>query len=188
MSKRDMKFMEPSTWGDIKRGWIYECAVPFVGERPLTFLDRYPDDETKGIISVGNGEFRPNTMYEVILPLKQRKVVTISNDDICSNPDRFNVVIAPILSIHPKERTERWYKQAVDGEHPFFAYLPEEVTGRECIVVMSDVMTVHKTMLLNDKKDISEFMPILESKLEYCFQLGIHQKSIENDITDEATE
>jgi hypothetical protein len=179
MSRRDLKFISPDSWGDIQRGWIYESAIPFIGERPLSFFHRDSVNKSQGTVAKNNGDFKPGNTYEIILPLKQRKVVVISNDDICHNKYRINVTVAPILSIADHEKKENWYRQAKEGTHPFFVYLPEDVTGRESIIVVSDLTTIHKNMLLNDKKDINEYMPVVESKLEYCFQLGIYSKHVE---------
>jgi hypothetical protein len=183
---KDLKFIAQDSWDKIQRGWIYECAVPYISERPLSFFQREKDDRNKGSVAKNNGDFKPMTTYEIVLPLKQRKVVVLSNDDICGNKHKYNVVIAPVISILPNEVKEPWYDQAVEGTHPFFVYLPKEITGRECFVNTSDIMSVHKNMLLNDKKDISGFMPLVESKLEYCLQLGIYSKNIENEYEGNA--
>jgi len=185
MTNKDEKFLDQKNWSNIKRGWIYEAAIPYTGERPLDFFIPDPDCPYRGTIVGRNGEFRPKETHYVVLGLKQRKVVVVSNDDICNDINRFDVTVAPIYTIYDEDKREQWYNDVISGNHLFYSYLPKHVTGRECVVDLSNLVTIGKNMLLNDKKDISDYMKDINEKMEYCLQLGIYKKRQEI-IEDEA--
>lgn len=173
---RNTKFLDPNNWSLIKRGWIYEAAVPFIGERPLDFFIRDDNDAYRGtVVSLSKNFDGPGESHEVVLGLKPRKVVVISSDNLNQKPDHFDVTVAKIYSIYEEDKFEQWYKDAFDGTHPFFAYLPKEVTGRECVVDLSSIESIHKNMLLEDKCDAASYMPAIDSKMEYCLSLGMHK-------------
>lgn len=175
MFNRDLKFLDKSNWSEIRRGWMYEAAIPFVGKRPLDFFIPDPNDQYRGTVIGKNGDFRPSEIQQVVVRLKPRKVVVVSQDKNNSNNAIHNITVAPISSIEPEEREKDWYKLAVEGTHPFFVYLPEEVTGKECFVNVSSITTIHKNLLLNSKIDLSEYMPSVDDKLEYYLSLGAYK-------------
>lgn len=109
--------------------------------------------------------------------MKQRKVVVLSSDDLNSDSEHKDVIIAKIYSIEEYEKDEPWYEATKSGSHPMFAFLPKTVTGKECYVDLSNTTTIHKNMLLDDKKDISMFMPMIEDKMDFCYQMGIYKKN-----------
>jgi len=180
----NIKFLVKANWNLIKRGWIFEAAVPYVGERPLEFFIPDKKDTYRGrkipvsgtAVSLSTSFQNVKDEYQVVLGLKQRKVVIISSDELNSDSEHDDVIIAKIYSIYEDDKTEPWYEPTKAGTHPMFAYLPKTVTGRECFVDLSNTTTIHKNMLLDDKKDISDFMPVIEDKMEYCFQMGIYKQ------------
>jgi hypothetical protein len=46
--------MTSKNWSDIKRGWMYEAAIPFTGERPLDFFIPDEANELQGRIEAFN--------------------------------------------------------------------------------------------------------------------------------------
>lgn len=173
---RDAKFLNKANWHEIKRGWIFEAAIPYTGERPLEFFLPDPGDDMRGTIKKNNGNFFAGEVQKVILGLKQRKVIVISNDDICSNNNFYDITVAPLYSIYESDKKVEWYKEAVEGSHLFFAYFPEKVTGRECVVDLSNIITINKNMLLSRKIDATDYIADIEKKMEYCLQLGVYKK------------
>ncbi|GIO39485.1 MULTISPECIES: hypothetical protein [Paenibacillus] len=173
---RDSKFLSPENWHLIKRGWIYEAAIPYTGERPLDFFIRDTNNPNKGSIVKGNGNFVPGQEHLVVLGLKQRKVIVVSNDDLCQDKNIFDVTVAPIYSIYEEDKKFEWYNDVVNGNHLFYSYLSKDITGRECVVDLSNIITIGKNMLLNDKHDATSQMQDIHLKMEYCLQLGIYKK------------
>lgn len=175
MRNRDLKFLDQSNWSEIRRGLMYEAAIPFVGKRPLDFFIPDPDNQYRGTVVGKNGDFRPSEIQQVVVRLKQRKVVVVSQDSNNTNNAIHNITVAPISSIEPHERDKEWYKLAVNGTHPFFVYLPEDITGKECFVNVSSITTIHKNLLLNSKQDLSDYMPTVDDRLEYYLSLGAYK-------------
>lgn len=174
---RDEKFLDPANWSEIRRGWIYEAAIPYTGERPLDFFIQDEDCPYRGTVVGKNGEFKSGKENLVILGLKQRKVVVISNDDICQDNFRYDLSVAPIYTIYDEDKEEAWYEDVVNGSHHFYAYLPKEVTGREAVVDLTNIVTISKNMLLNVKYDANAYIKDIETKMEYCLQLGAYKKT-----------
>ncbi|MDP8527361.1 hypothetical protein ACFWA2_19815 [Bacillus subtilis] len=175
--QRDQKFIHKENWSYIKRGWMHEAVVPFTAERPLNFFHEDPTDSSKGVIAKGLGSFTPGKIHKAVIELKQRKVVILSNDDHCSDTDIYDVTVAPVYGIYEDDKKENWYSLAVKDQHPFFAYLPKDITGKECVVDLTNVISISKNMLLVDKVDINHKMSHIESLLEKCLSLGIYRKS-----------
>lgn len=175
--KKDQKFISKENWKDIKRGWIHEAVIPFTAERPLDFFIPYKNDDKKGTIISGLGNFVPSTIQKAVFELKQRKVLILSSDEICSDQYVHDVTVAPIYGIYQEDKFKDWCKKVIDGTHPFFAYLPKEVTGMECLVDLTNVVSIGKNMLLIDKCDINDRMNHIENILESCLSLGIYKKS-----------
>lgn len=176
--QRDQKFIHPENWKDIKRGWIHEAVVPFTAERPLDFFIEDEKNPKYGKIESGFGVFKPSILHKAVVELKQRKVLILSNDEICQATDVYDITVAPIYGIYSDDKQKDWYKQVVNNDHPFFAYLPEEVTGKECLIDLTNVISISKNMLLKDKIDISDKMDHIENVLERCLQLGLYKKSV----------
>ncbi|WP_124118483.1 type II toxin-antitoxin system PemK/MazF family toxin [Paenibacillus xylanexedens] len=189
---RNKTFMDKSKWSLIKKGWIFEAAVPYVGERPLDFF--IPDSRTpyRGKVVSGTAvalseDFTEggDKEYQVVLNLKPRKVVVVSNDELNADTTQRDVMVAKLYTIKRKDKSEPWYPLAVSGSHPFFVYLGQEITGRECIIDLSTITTIHKNMLLQEKLDITPIMPAIESKIKYCFDLGLDAAIRLEDRSDE---
>lgn len=174
--ERDQKFLHVENWKDIKRGWIYEAVIPYTAERPLDFFTPDADDPNRGTVAKSNGTFNPNTVQKAIFEMKQRKICIISNDDFCQDPSIYDITVAPIYGIYEDDKKETWYEETKNDTHPFYTYLSDEYTGKECVVDLSNVMTINKTMLLKDKKDVTSRLPQIEKCLGYCFSLGMYKK------------
>ncbi|WP_339236229.1 hypothetical protein MKX40_22210 [Paenibacillus sp. FSL R5-0517] len=185
MSK-NTKFLEQSNWSLIKRGWVFEAVVPFAGERPLDFFipdqrnsyrgRKHSISQTGTSVALSENFETGQSEFEIVLKVKRRKVVIISSDDLNGDNSHDDVIVAKIYSIKEHEKDEEWYHLTKAGTHPLFAYLPDAVTGKECYVDLSNTTTIHKNMLLDEKYDITEFMDIIEQRIEYCYQMGVYKK------------
>lgn len=182
---KDQKFVDKNNWSDIKRGWIFEAVVPYTSERPLDFFIPDPSDNIKGKLQRGYGNFRPGTTQKAVIELKQRKVLILSSDENCADRLIYDVTVAPIYGIYTEDKNEEWYPKVLNGTHPFFAYLPASITGMECIVDLTNIISISKNMLLKDKYDITTYMDPIEKLLEYCLSLGVYKKK--NEETEEVS-
>ena len=141
------------------RGKIFEAVVPFVGERHLEFFipDKncsYTGKTRRGIVVAFDSEFlRGEKVLDVVLGLKARKVVNITNDKLNHDVNHDDISIAKIYGIKEEDKAEEWYQDSIYG--------------------------VHKNMLLQEKQDISVFLPLIISKIlshsnnEWLFYLPI---------------
>jgi len=177
--KRDEKFLEKENWSEIKRGWIYEAAIPYTGERPLDFFILDSDCTYRGTVVGKNGEFTSGKEHFIVMGLKQRKVIIVSHEKNCSDNTMFDITVAPIYSIYKEDKLQPWYSDAITGNHLFYSYLPKEATGKESVVDLSNLITINKNMLLNNKSDASRYMIDINTKMEFCLQLGIYKKQQE---------
>jgi len=184
MAVRNSKFLDKQNWSLIKRGWIFEAAMPYIPKRPLDFF--IPDDDCnyRGTCVSVNEAFLTGKVHQVVLSIKPRKVVVISADVLNEDTEHFDVTVAKIYSIYEEDKTEPWYQPTVEGTHPLFAYLPKNVTGRECYIDLATATNIHKNMLLEEKMDISSYLPVIDNRLNYCFELGIYSKNKEQSEED----
>lgn len=172
------QFLLKENWDQIQRGWIFEAVVAFTPERPLDFFVVDENDSSKGSIVRNCGTFVPGKTQKAIIELKTRKVLIISNDEISSNPHIPDVTVAPIYGIYPDTRLEPWYPDLVHNQHPYFAHLPKEVTGMECLVDLTNIISINKNMLLTKRYDISEKVEEVERRINYCLSLGANKQTL----------
>src|SRR5690554_3081593 len=123
--EKDVKFLEKSNWSQIKRGWIYEAIIPFIGKRPLDFFVPDPNNKYRGTIVGRTGEYKPSETQQIVVSLKQRKVIVISGNDVNSDNAFMNITVAPIFSVKDEDKGEYWYKEMIAGRHPLFLGFPE---------------------------------------------------------------
>ncbi len=180
--EKNSKFLDKSKWSLIKNGWVFEAAVPYVGERPLDFFIPDVKSPFRGKVVRGTSvslteDFTTggNKEYQVVLQLKPRKVLVLSNNELNEDLDHYDVIVAKIYQVHPDDKLSAWYELAKNGNHPFFFWLDKDITGRECVIDLSSVTTIHKNMLLEEKMDLSPIMPAVDQKIKYCFDLGMEK-------------
>lgn len=157
-----MDFSDPNNWGNISRGTLFDAAWLHHSdmERPLTFFIPEVEDPSTGKLSKSDGDFSPVLVngkmraveQQIVVTLKPRLVLVISHNDICQTTSFDFVHVAPVMTITEHDKTKRAYEKMKNDDHPFFIYLPETVTGRECYVDLSQLTSVHKSLLLNKKK------------------------------------
>lgn len=186
-TKRNSKFLDESNWSLINHGWIFEAAVPYVSERPLDFFIPNANNPDTGTVVNGTkvqmqAQFLDGKEKQVVLKVKPRKVLILSNDELNHDASHYDVTVAKIYSIKDSEHSEPWYDPTVEGTHPFFVYLESSITGKECYIDLSTVTTIHKNMLLEEKLNISPVMESVGSKLEYCLSaLGMYRDNKKDD-------
>lgn len=186
-------FLRRDSWREIERSYIFDAAIfyPSDTKRPLKFFVPSEEDENKGTLITAIGDFKPKHVdgrwqaieQQVVVNLKPRKVVVLSNNEINHNEEFEYILVAPIMSVHEHDKKKSWYQRMKADNHPFFLHLPETVTGRECYVDLSELTSIHKGMLLNKLNCVpDERLDVLHELLSECLDLGIIS---EDEITKE---
>ena len=179
------EFLEKTNWHKIKRGSEYDAALiyPSDTKRPLSFFEpNNNNNPLEGKIVRGIGDFSANfvegkpqaSVQQIVMQIKPRKVVVLSNDEINESPLYEYIQVAPINTIKDHERQKEWYKLLKEDGHPIFAYIPN---GRlERYVDLSQTMSIHKSLLLKYHKKVNEDrMEIIEDTLLQLYSLGLFE-------------
>jgi mRNA-degrading endonuclease toxin of MazEF toxin-antitoxin module len=175
-------FLTKQSWGDIERGFEYNAAMfyPSDTKRPLSFFIPESEGSNKGEIKNHIGDFKPiivNGKHQakeqlVVMTIKTRRVVVLSNDEINQESGFEYILVAPINTIKPNERSKDWYSKLKEDEHPIFSYLPNGEYER--YVDLSQTVSIHKSLLLKKHNQVnSDRMEVIENNLLQCLSLGI---------------
>lgn len=192
-------YINNDNWNEIKRGFLYEAAMFYPSdtdrESKLKFFVADEDNANRGSIVEDIGNFNPNKVegrivnleQRILVTLKTRKVVIISSDKMNESKEIEFVQVAPIMSISDYDKKKTWYRKTVNDRHPAFVYIPEKVTGRECYVDISEIMSIHKGMLQRRVKAVPEDrMLVIEENILECLDLGlIEEEAKQGDASNE---
>ena len=187
-----IRYVNSDNWSEINRGYLFEAVIyyPSDTKRPLTFFVPDENNKNRGSIVDSIGDFRAKEIngkmraveQQAIVGLKPRRVLILSNDSFNMSPEFEFVQVAPIMSINDKDRLKPWYTKIKNDEHPAFVYLPGEITGRECYVDISEIMSIHKSMLLIKSNCLPiGRLKIVEDNILECLDLGFIEE--EQDIS-----
>lgn len=190
-------FVLKESWRNIERSFIFDAAIyyPSDTKRPLMFFIPDEADSNKGILTRTMGDFSPRVVsgrrqaveQKVVVTLKPRRVVVLSTNEMNQNEEFEFILVAPIMSITDFDKTKPWYKKMLTDEHPFFLHLPECVTGKECYVDLSELTSIHKSMLLHKHGCVTEErMIVLQDLLSECLDLGLAKE--DEQTTETGTE
>ncbi|STO12881.1 PemK-like protein [[Flavobacterium] thermophilum] len=177
-----VSFISKENWLNIYRGHEYEAALPYPSDtkRPLSFFIPDDNDPERGRIVESNGNFKPIYIngkpiakeQKIIMTVKPRKVVVLTNDEINQNEYFEYILVAPINTIKPNEKHKEWYHKLINDEHPIFTYIPKGKLER--YVDLSQTMSIHKSLLLRKSDHIPEDrMKVIDDNLVQCLALGI---------------
>jgi uncharacterized protein YifN (PemK superfamily) len=183
------RFIDRSNWKEIKRGHVFDAAMFYNSDtkRPLTF---FVPDETQvegepvtGKLVPGNGDFTPiyddddtpkSQEHRVVVGMKNRRVVVVTNDFFNQNESYQYIYVAPIMSVKDKDKEKKWYEKMIRDEHPTFVFVPSS-EGSERYVNITQVMSIHKGTLLRNVHEVigSDRMIAINNSLIDCFDLGL---------------
>lgn len=186
-SKLSGDFLNKENWGNISRGFVFDAAMfyPSDTQRPLEFFVPDMDNQRYGTLVNDIGDFSPKMIegrhqaveQKVVITLKPRKVIVVTNNDLNHNGEFEYIHVAPTMSIHPKDKDKPWYQKVIKDEHPFFVYLPENITGKEAIVDISQIISIHKSMLLRKGIEIPpDRLDLIEQTIMECLDLGLYEE------------
>jgi mRNA-degrading endonuclease toxin of MazEF toxin-antitoxin module len=177
-------FIDKASWKYIDRGFEFEAAMVYPSDtkRPLSFFVPDPTNPNKGVIHENIGNFAPvnNQAIEqkIVMTIKPRRVVILSDDEINHMEDYEYILVAPINTIKRYEKQKEWYKKVIQDNHPIFAYLPNG--NLERYVDLSQTTTIHKSLLLRKLSQVPpDRMDVLEQTLLECLSLGIVEENFE---------
>ncbi|MFE6134854.1 type II toxin-antitoxin system PemK/MazF family toxin [Bacillus sp. NPDC057893] len=143
----------------IKRGNIYEVAVPFSDGRPLTFFEADPKlGENVGRAVKKEHGFEPEydaktstkkaRIVSVIVKHKTRLCVVLQSDLFNGNENYDHVYVAPIATIHSREeKTELIKRLKEKNDIPQLHYIDSH-TGKPAYVNVGDIKRLHKSLIL----------------------------------------
>lgn len=175
-------FMKKDKWEEIERGYEYEAAMVFPSDtkRPLSFFMPDAEDPLKGSITenigdfsaeIIDGNFRAKT-HQIVMNIKPRKVVILSNNVINKSKEFEYIIVAPINTVKPYEKQKDWFQLLVKDRHPIYTYLPKGENDR--YIDLSQSIGIHKSLLLKKYDDIGvERLEVLEEDLLNCLSLGV---------------
>jgi len=192
-----VRYLNVDNWSEINRGHLFEAVIyyPSDTKRPLTFFIPDEDNRSRGSVVASIGDFNAKEIngrmraieQHAIVGLKPRKVLILSNDSFNVSPEFEFVQVAPIMSIEDRDRLKQWYIKAKNDDHPAFVYLPVEITGKECYVDISEIMSIHKSMLLSRIKALTtERLKIVEENILECLDLGLIEDQQDISISSKA--
>ncbi|WP_140417669.1 type II toxin-antitoxin system PemK/MazF family toxin [Desulfosporosinus sp. FKA] len=189
------RYLNSDHWSEISRGHMFEAVIyyPSDTKRPLTFFIPDEDNKNRGSVISSIGDFKAKeingrkraVVQQAIVGMKPRKVLILSNDEFNASTDFEFVQVAPIMSIDDKDKSKQWYLLTKNDEHPAFVYLSEEITGRECYIDISEIMSIHKSMLLSKIKCLPvDRIKVVEDNILECLDLGFIEDQQDISVSD----
>lgn len=157
------RYMNKDHWGEIQRGHVYEAAMlysPSDTSRPLKFFKPNESDNTKGSVveEIGDfgpieidGELKAKEQY-VVIGVKSRKVIVISNDKINQDPNWDYIMVVALFTVDQSFKQRADYQAMLNDDHPYFVYCPKKLINGKTIERYADIsqlISVHKGVLIH---------------------------------------
>ncbi|MFC7063953.1 hypothetical protein [Halobacillus seohaensis] len=167
------RYIHPENWGEIEKGYFFQAAMYYLSdtEQPLKFL--MTDENGNLSVEERHGNFdsiigpngRPSAVeQDVVVTVKPRQVVILSNNNV-NQSERFKYVqVAPVFGIKGYETKKPWYEDLKDDSLEGFVFVPK---GRNGIAIdLTQISTIHKSLLLEKQDYLRQpRMDFLESQL-----------------------
>lgn len=182
------RYEDHQYWSEIGKQQIFEAWVPHVANRPMGFFVPFNDGQdiellqrepyiTKPIEGMVTNQIQDNSIFSehlVVNKLKRRRVVILTGTEWCVDETYPVVNVAKIVSIKPDRKGTKWHQTVVNGDHPFFVHLPEEITGVESYINMAQVTTIGKKLLITKYGQMrADIMRSIEKTYNKIVDLGI---------------
>lgn len=128
----ESSFINPANWREIEKGYFFQAAMYYLSDtkQPLRFLKSNGDGSF--IIETKNGDFDPVIKegkkkaleQDIIITVKPRQVVVLSND-LINQSNKFEYIqVAPVLGLCYKDSIKNWYNELINDKLEGFAYIP----------------------------------------------------------------
>lgn len=196
-----IRFLDRDNWSEIKRGHVFDAVSYYNTDtrRPLTFF--IPDETQqegqpitgKLVESVGDFEsveidgVMKSPEHKVVVGMKQRRVVVLSNNRFSQDSSYEYIYVAPIMSVHDKDRGKKWYDKMIHDDHPMNIYVPRRDDGYERYISLAQITSIHKGSLLrNVHEEIhEERLALVGSHLNYILDLGLMEPEEAEQVIEE---
>ncbi|MBM0064795.1 type II toxin-antitoxin system PemK/MazF family toxin [Alkalicoccobacillus gibsonii] len=171
MSKIDFK--QRKNWHIIERGCFYQAAMPYMSdtEQPLKFLTS--DESGKLSFVERTDDFLPAedengrktaVPQDIIVTVKPRQVVVLSNDVLNKSRDYSYVQVAPVYGLYKTDTTRWYYEDLINDKLEGSVYVPSNGYGIRIDLIQ--ITSIHKSMLLQKQRKVDkERMELIESEL-----------------------
>lgn len=125
--------------------------------------------------------------HNVVVGMKQRRVVVLSNNRFSQDNSYEYIYVAPIMSVHEKDRGKKWYAKMINDDHPTNIYIPRRHDGYERYISLAQIMSIHKGSLLrNVHEEIEEErLGLVGSHLNYILDLGLMEPEEAEQVIEE---
>lgn len=195
-----IRFLDRDNWNEIKRGHVFDAVSYYNTDtrRPLTFFIQdetvQPGQTITGRLVESMGDFEPIELngilkspeHKVVVGMKQRRVVVLSNNRFSQDSSYEYIYVAPIMSVHEKDLGKKWYARMIQDDHPTNIYVPRQDDGYERYISLAQITSIHKGSLLRDvrEKIHEERLALIGSHLNYILDLGL----VESDEAEQMIE
>lgn len=196
-----IRFLDRDNWNEIKRGHVFDAVSYYNTDtrRPLTFFIpdeiQQEDRPITGKLVESIGEFASievdgvlkSKEHRVVVGMKQRRVVVLSNNRFSQDNSYEYIYVAPIMSVHDKDRGKKWYSKMLIDEHPTNIYVPRHDDGYERYISLAQITSIHKGSLLrNMHEEIhDERLALVGSHLNYILDLGLMEPEEAEQVIEE---
>lgn len=193
-------FLNRDNWSEIKRGHVFDAVSYYNTDtrRPLTFFipdkDQQDEQTITGKLVTNPGDFEPvmvdgqmkSQEHKVVVGMKQRRVVVLSNNQFSQNNSYEYIYVAPIMSVHLKDQEKTWYKKMIKDQHPTNIYIPTS-DGYERYISLAQITSIHKGSLLRNVHETihDERLSLVGSNLNFILDLGLMEPEIAEQVIEE---
>ena len=172
------------TYDKIKRGKLYNVAVPHMSERPLSFV--IEDDKNPGTFNLVTkpdgfeGKRDPKTgkkfapTLKVVTEFKLRPSLVIQNDKLNTDPNYHSIVVLPVATIYESDKENPLISRAIEKNDIDLIHYIGAITGREAYIQVNNPKLIHKNLLF--EPDYELLLPDIiitdtMKKFAKCFEI-----------------
>lgn len=171
-------------YSEIKRGKIFNAAIPHTFGRPLIFVEQdssNPDtykliekqDGFEGVIDPVTGK-RTAPTVKAVAEFKLRPAVVIQSNNLNFNEAYPFVIVLPIASIYEEDLQDPEIKRMMSKNDIAHFHYTGKVTGRDAFVSITKPSRINKNLLYKPKQEIileDSMMEGILLKLAKCFEI-----------------
>lgn len=171
-------------YDDIKRGKLFNVAVPFTNGRPLSFVMEDPINKNVFRIVKKDDGFEPVTdprtgkkkapVLKIVTEYKLRPAIVIQDDEWNHKSEYHSVIVLPISSIYEEDKKDPITQRMIEKNDLDGVHFLGNTTGREAYVTINDPKRLHKNLLFKTRNEIifpDKVMEDIMIKFAKCFSI-----------------